>query len=287
MKKFLAICLAVMMVLSFAACDESADQEASVTPTATVENQIDDATATPDSQPDDITPTATVQNTNAPTNAPTNTPTTTQQAHQHSWGDWKMVTKAYIDKKGSEKRTCSTCNATETRDRTENAIYNSLYDGGYQYMLSSHNNLTAFNIMGYACHEFEQYMYKPTKRTVILNELTKYFDMDDTMKNSVLEDMKWFEYNEATDEIILSYSAESCNFLLEGYKHLGGNKYATYYSAEEFYIEEDNTQIIKYYKIEIEYNRSNGGKNKFVSVYLIDSVPNDVIKPAAGEWFDR
>jgi len=286
-----------MLLLSFVACDESNNEEASLTqsPTATVEDQNNENEVTPTVAPDNLTTavtqttTATNTPTNAPTNAPTSavTPTPTAKAHQHSWGDWKKETKAYIGKKGSEKRVCSTCQATETRERTANAAYNSFYDGGYQYVLSSNNNLTAFNIMGYACHEFHQYMYKTTKRTVILNELTKYFDMDDKMKNDVLEDMKWYEYNEATDEIILSYSAESCNFLLEGYKHLGGNKYATYYSAEEFYIEEDNTQVIRYYKIEIEYNRSNGGVNKFVSVYIVDAIPNDIKVPANGEWIEE
>lgn len=286
MKKILAICLALMLLFAFVACDENQQTDASVsTPTATV--QGDEATPTATGEADPATTPATTENAQ-PTATPgaTATATATTQNHTHSWGNWTLVTKAYVDKKGSEKRVCSTCQATETRERTVNAVYNSFYDGGYQYVLSSHNNLTAFNIMGYACHEFHQYMYKPTKRTVILNELTKYFDMDDTMKNNVLEDMKWYEYNEATDEIILSYSAESCNFFLEGYKHLGGNKYATYYSAEEFYIEDD-TQVIRYYKIEIEYNRSNGGKNKFVSVYLIDAVPNDVIKPATDEWIDN
>ena len=287
MKKILAICLALMLLFAFVACDEAENTDATAsTPTATV--QGDEATPTVSGEAESTTtPEATDGAQATATATPTaTTTTTTAPSHTHSWGNWTLVTKAYVDKKGSEKRVCSTCQATETKERTANATYNSFYDGGYQYVLSSNNNLTAFNITGYACHEFHQYMYKPTKRTVILNELTKYFDMDDKMKNSVLEDMKWFEYNEATDEITLSYSAESCNFLLEGYKHLGGNKYATYYSAEEFYIEDD-TQVIRYYKIEIEYNRSNGGTNKFVSVYLVDAVPNDVIKPATGEWYDN
>ncbi len=33
----------------------------------------------------------------------------------HTWGDWKLTKKATLDSEGEETRTCSVCNATETR----------------------------------------------------------------------------------------------------------------------------------------------------------------------------
>ena len=37
--------------------------------------------------------------------------------HVHSWGEWQEVTAPTCEGKGSEKRTCSTCNEVETRDK--------------------------------------------------------------------------------------------------------------------------------------------------------------------------
>ena len=283
MKKLLAILLTVMLLLTFAACDESADQEASVTPTATVENQTGEPDATPTAVPENnATPTVTEAPTGAPTNAVT--PAPTAQAHQHSWGDWEKETKAYINKKGTDKRVCSTCKATETRERTENAIYNSFYCFGYQYVLSKNNAINAYDLVSFAGAEFGDYAYKPTPVATVVQELKKHFNIDANMETEIIQAMKTFNYNAQKDEINLEARADSAEFfVLKGYKHLGGNKYATYYSFSGFDIFEPLNEL---YKVEIEYNRENGKPNKLISTVLVDSLPSDMIVCPDGQRYE-
>ena len=44
---------------------------------------------------------------------------------QHSWSNRTTETKAYVGKDGTDKRTCSSCSASETRKTTEEALQNS------------------------------------------------------------------------------------------------------------------------------------------------------------------
>ena len=36
--------------------------------------------------------------------------------HTHSWGEWQQVTAPSCEGKGSQKRTCKTCNEVETKE---------------------------------------------------------------------------------------------------------------------------------------------------------------------------
>lgn len=301
MKKFLAICLALMIMLSFAACDESGNEQASLTPTPTatelVENQHGEGTPTPTIAAGDeaslATPTPTISagneapvQTTTPTNAPANVATAkpTEAPHQHTWSDWKKETKAYVGKAGTDKRVCSTCSATETRVRTENAIYNSFYCFGYQYVLSKNNTINAYDLVSFASAEFGDYARKPTPVATIVQELKKHFNIDANMEAAVIQAMKTFNYNAQKDEITLEARAESAEyFILKGYKHLGGNKYATYYSFSGFDIFEPLNEL---YKVEIEYNRENGKPNKLISTVLVDSLPNDMVVCSDGQRYE-
>ena len=73
----------------------------------------------------------------------------------------------------------------------------------------------------------------------------------------------------------MPYNAETGNFLFVGYKHKSGNKYTTYYAFSEFGIDEI---VETFWAFEVEYNRSNGQPNKYLSVTKISSVPNDIVK---------
>ena len=59
---------------------------------------------------------------------------------EHNWSSWQLDTPAFIDQPGTDKRTCSVCSASESRDRTVNAIGNSFYDGGLQYIILDNGN---------------------------------------------------------------------------------------------------------------------------------------------------
>ncbi len=284
MKKFLAICMIFMLLLSFAACDDETSGEASLTPTLTptVSPSENVPTNTPGADATN-TPEATI--TTTPSATATSTPASATQTpgHNHSWGEWKKETKAYIGKSGTDKRVCSTCQATETRPRTQNATYNSLYCFSYQYVLSGTNNVSAFNMVCYACSEFTDYAYKPTPTATVLAELKKHFNINAQMETELLNAMKTFNYDAQNDKITLEGMAESGDFILKGYKHLGGNRYETYYSFSGFDIFEPRNDL---YKVEIEYNRADGKPNKFISSVLIESLPSDMTLCPAGESYE-
>ncbi|MBR2860481.1 MAG: hypothetical protein IKB86_01425 [Clostridia bacterium] len=285
MKKFLSILLAILLVLAFVGCDNASNQE-EVTPTP---NATPTATPTAQNGTVDVThslATGTLAPTVIPTAAPTApTPTpagngSNASEHQHSWGEWTMETKAFVNKPGADKRVCSLCKQTETRPRSANATYNSFYDFGYQYALSNDGALTTFGVFGYACSALGQYSYKPTPVATVVNELKKYFVFDSQFEAKLIEDMKKYNYNAQTDEITLEANAESGDFILKGFKHLGGNKYETYYKFSGFDIFEDLDLL---YKIEVEFNRDKGQPNKMLSCTLIQSLPSDMTACQEGE----
>ncbi len=275
MKKFFAISLALLLVLTFVACgDDNNTIEATPTPTVEAENQTNE---------DQVTPTPTVSGEEAPdaTVEPTATP---EPTCQHTWGEWTMQTKAYVSKAGTDKRVCSKCQGTETRERTENAIYNSFYDFSYQYVVGRSNVMNGAGLIGYAAAEFGQYTYKSTPVSTVVAELKKYFNIDSKLEADLIAAIKTFNYDAAKDEITLEANAESGDFDLRGYKHLGGNKYATYYTFTGFDIFEDLNLL---YEIVVELNRDNGQPNKFVSFTSIQELPSDMIEAKPGERVER
>ena len=199
----------------------------------------------------------------------------------HNWGNWARKDLAYIDKTGSDQRICSLCSTTETRDTIENAVANSFQDGGLQYIIWSGGVLDAYAMYPYACHEFHQYIEKPNVPAAdFFALLSQCFnvtekDINDIKKNFASIPGSDYGYNPTTDTFFLPYHAESGNFLFLGYKHNGGNNYTTYYSYSELSYEESEEF---YWAFELEFNRSNGVPNKYLSAAKIDSVPDDMIQ---------
>ena len=277
MKKLLAIFLISALVLTFVACDNGNNQ-VEVTPTPTVE-------AEEQTNVDQATPTPTVSGEATPDATATAEPTATPEPTcQHAWGDWTMQTKAYVSKAGTDKRVCSLCQGTETKERTENAVYNSFYDFGYQYVVGRGNTINSMGLIGYAASEFGQYAYKPTPVSTVVAELKKYFNIDSALEADLIQGIKTFNYDAEKDEIVLEASAESGDFDLRGYKHLSGNKYSTYYTFTGFDIFEDLNLL---YEIVVEFNRDNGKPNKFVSFTKIQELPSDMIEAKPGERVER
>ena len=99
MKKILALLLVMIMVLSFVACDNEDKDTTS-----------DDNASTTQGEGSDVT-------------------------CQHSWGNWETEACALVNRTGIDKRTCSSCSATEERENTENILFNSFYDPGLGQLL--------------------------------------------------------------------------------------------------------------------------------------------------------
>lgn len=284
MKRFLALILAIIFVLGMSACGENNDKptnnDTPSSPASSVESTIDttssDSTSSDASAPDTSSSDASTPNASVSSSQPSD------NQHTHTWGNWKRKTFAFIDKEGSDERACSTCSATETRKRTENAIANSFHDGGLQYIIWGGNaTFNASSMYQYACHEFHSYIEKegiPAADVFAL--LSKCFNVTEKDKEDIKKLTKTTEYNNygynaTNDTFFLPYNAETGNFLFLGYKHNGSNKYTTYYSYSDFSFDETEESI---WSFEVEYNRSKGQPNKYSSAKKVTATPSDMIK---------
>ena len=277
MKKFLVCFLTIVLLLSLVACgsdDQCTNSNNSTSPSQT--EHIHNYTS-------QVTKEATCTSAGTTTFSCACGDTYTEEIAQttHNWSDWKRITFAYIDKVGTDERTCSLCDATEVRDRTENAVANSFQDGGLQYVIWSGGVLDAYAMYPYACHEFHQYIEKPNVPAAdFFALLSQCFnvtekDIQDIKQTFATMSGSDYGYDPTTDTFFLPYHAETGNFLFLGYKHNGGNRYTTYYSYSEFSFEESEEF---YWSFEVEYNRSNGAPNKYLSAAKVDSVPDDLIQ---------
>lgn len=214
-------------------------------------------------------------------------------AGEHDWGIWSTEAHALVGKPGVEKRICKRCAAFEERERTANAIPNSFYDSGLQYIIDAEGLLTGYSLLNYARHEFHQFMYKPTPTATLFAELEKYFDLTDAMKADMIdegiEDARVaaqygtegnYGYNSTEDTFTLSYNAESMNFKLLGYIHNGDSNYTIYCVCSEFGFEETPESI---WRVVLEYNKLNGAPNKYISVNEVSATPDNMIACPEGE----
>ena len=196
----------------------------------------------------------------------------------HSWGDWKVKTQALVDKAGTEQRTCSVCSATDAKDSTKNAAFNSFHDWGLVVIvMNDYGSINASTLLQYACCTFDEYHDKPVASATIFAALSERFDIDfsDTLKNDMKNVGEWFYgYNKTNDTFTLYLDpVDPGEFKLLGYVHNGGNKYTTYYSFTPHDI--DTTLN---FAVELEYNRVNGKPNRYLSIGRADALPNDMIK---------
>ena len=311
MKKILVLFLTAVMLFALAACgeDTSTADTTGTTQTASPET-TGEGKAPSDTTGGDTTAAATETDKTTETDAPEHThsyssavtkeascgedgtktftcscgDTYTEKiaATGHKWGEWEIKTHAFIDKAGSEERVCSACSSAETRERTQNAIANSFQDGGLQYITWSGGYLNAYFMYPYACHMFFDYIEKPNiPADDVFDLLSKCFDVTDEIKDEIKANAhSWddYGYDEATDTFFLPYHAEISNFLFVGYKHDGGNKYTIYYSYSDFGFDGLEEAEEEYWSFEVEYNRSNGQPNKYLSAKKVATVPDDIIK---------
>ena len=247
MKKILVLLLVMIMVLSFASCD----------------NEDKDTTS------DD--------------NASTTQGEGSEVTCQHSWGDWSIETKAYVGKDGTEKRTCKTCSAAETRTTTSGALENSFWpyygiDGMFRQGESS--PIDAERIQGYTLLEYIGYGYEGEERDGMDFEISsagafafldEHFVLTDAQKASMKEDSR---YNPATDKFSLTWPGSNLNREICGYTHNGDNKYTVYYAASNDGGEECDV----YWKVVLEHNAQNGKPNRYISIVRIESIPANITK---------
>lgn len=298
MKKTLALLLALLMLLALTACGE--DEEGTPTGegmTAGTSPSETEASHT-HSYSSEVTTAATCNADGVTTFTCTCGDTYTEviAATDHTWGSWDVETYALLGKPGTEKRTCSACGETETQERTENAVANSFYDGGLQYIfITSGGQFTGNALLEYARHEFHDYLYEATPSATIFAELSKHFYVTDALKADMIkigtDEAAWLEqnggfegnygYNKENDTFTLQYNAEPGEFSFLGYVHNEGNKYTIYCSRADFGFEVMPETL---WKVELEYNKIDGNPNRYLSAEKVDTVPSDMIACPEGEF---
>ena len=170
MKKILALLLALVMLLTLAACgdDKTETPESTTsTPTSSVPatsvpastgssegtSQTPDSTPptseTPDTQAPATQPPATAGHTHSYTSSVTtavtcntdgvktftcscgNTYTEKIASTGHSWGEWETIENPTVTQKGKAQRKCANCSATESKDLDKLALpFDNMFNGG-------------------------------------------------------------------------------------------------------------------------------------------------------------
>ena len=195
----------------------------------------------------------------------------------HSWGDWNVKTQALVDKAGTEQRTCSVCSATDTKDSTKNAAFNSFHDWGLVVIVcNDYGSVNGSTLLSYARCIFDEYIDKTVAADTIFAALSERFayGITDDAKQQMKDIASWQgSYNAQSDTFTLYMDpSDPGEFKLLGYVHNGGNKYTTYYSFTPHGI--DTTLN---FAVELEYNRANGKPNRYLSIGRTDALPGDMI----------
>jgi hypothetical protein len=202
---------------------------------------------------------------------------------QHSWGSWTLETKAFVGNDGTEKRTCKTCSASETRKTTEEALHNSFWpyygiDGMFRY--GDYSPINEERIQGYTLLDYVGYGYEGEERDGMDFEISsagafafldEHFVLTDAQKASMKEDSR---YNAATDKFSLTWPGSNLNREICGYVHNGGNNYTVYYAASN----DGGQECTVYWKVVLEHNAPNGKPNRYISIVRIASIPTDITK---------
>lgn len=311
MKKILALLLALSMLFALTACEEddkttpTGESTGAITnttestndPTDGTEDGTEDTTPHTHSYSSKVTTAATCGEEGVKTFTCSCGDSYTEKiaaTGQHSWSSWKTETCALVNREGTDKRTCSTCSATETRENTEYVVYNSFYDPGlgqlFYWGFNYDGSLRAYSLLEYAPYKYSKFVYKETSTDTIYNALAKIFVLDSSFKDKMRAEGKsnpyYLGYNEANDTFTFEGNNMGSNGNAEplGYIHNGGKEYTVYYRFEVSALDE-SPQI---YKVVLEFNRTdsfninnwslNGEENKYLSFEKVSSVPSNLTK---------
>ena len=212
---------------------------------------------------------------------------------QHSWGSWSTEACALVNRKGTDKRTCSTCSAAETRENTESVLANSFYDPGLEQIFywgfNADGSPRAYSLLQYAPYRYDKFAYKVNSTDTIYDTLAKSFVLNSGFKDEMRAEGKalysGFGYDEVNDTFTFEGLSMGSVGHAEplGYVHNGGNQYTVYYSFEE-----NGGASAQIYKVVVEFNRTdyfdvmswklNGEENKYLSFEKVSSVPSDLTK---------
>ena len=297
MKKLLAVLLAMVLLLSLAACggskDDTKDDGKGDTQAATNPAQNNDSTPTTPSQggeqnaPQPSQPAAT----NPTTPATPNQDSGSADTHSHAWD----YTKAQITKQpspaeeGSQTVPCSGCNETMTETMSKLATDRCFTCAPLGAVVSGteaegQNCMTAETIVAYMLVTKEGTFTQSSAD--FFAECGKHFALTDSLKSGIKAvSTATFSYNAAADQF--TYTAEASVYstpLIKGFVHNGGNKYTVYYYNSNCGCWVDDCMLCLkpfHFKVELELNRGYNDMNainKILSITKIKSAPDDLSK---------
>ena len=295
MKKLLAVLLAMVLLLSLAACggskDDTKDDGKGDTQAATNPAQNNDSTPTTPSQggeqnaPQPSQPAAT----NPTTPSTPNQDSGSADTHSHAWD----YTKAQITKQpspaeeGSQTVPCSGCSETlvETIAKMpSDAAFaiNALGEMVTGNEKAGDNCLTTEGIV--------RYMMATTGEGTVTKsaadffaECGKHFALSDSLKSAIKAySSSEFKYDSAADSFTYQAIEGAAPVpLVRGFEHKGGNKYEVYYSNSSCGCwAGDCMMCLKpfHFKVEMELNRTAAepnAANKILSVTKLASLPEE------------
>jgi len=199
----------------------------------------------------------------------------------HVWGEWEVTTKALVGKSGTEKRSCTVCSLSEEKESTANAISNSFYDSGQQYIVAAHyGKIDRSTVLSYFSHNFSEFWNKPVASATVISILSERFNVTEQLKADIIQfgkEMPFHGYDEAADTFTFKDNGDVGQFVLLGYVHNGGNRYTTYYNFTP-----NGIDATVPFEIELEYNLLNGKPNKYLSAQRAKQLPAGMIKCTEG-----
>lgn len=284
MKRLAMLLLALIMLLSLVACGEETTDDVGAT-TSTTEPSTSTQPPHTHSYTSKVTAEAncTTEGTKTFSCACGDTYTEAIPSH-HTWSDWQVETYAMVGKPGTEIRTCSVCSASESQERTANAIANSFYDTGLVYFGRNDTcRLTGPGLVYYAVNAFPEFRDTPVMSKTLFGKLMDYFPVPEQL----MSDAKYWGamtglYNEDDDTFTIAYNTseiEDGKLTILGYIHRGENEYAVYFQCNNG-IEDRFCEFV------MEYHRLDGEPNYYVSSKIVDQLPADMINCADDERYE-
>ena len=266
-KKFLSICLAFVFLISLTACNHNKTEEQSSNTPSLSQTDLSSTTISvaPSATTSTIskTPTTTSQNKTSTSNTTSAAPCTT-----HDWMGWYTQTAALVCRKGVLVRVCSNCGYRETKETTDNAMFNSFSDTGLsgicqEYFDNNHQLIESESLLAYAALHSRN--MKNLKSSTVFSYLSERFDINEQVKSEMLASEL---YNASTDTFNLEYKLPNGTTFL-CYLPKGGLIYNVYYN----YVANDSNGQGFIIEFQVQLNKVNDKPNKILSMKIVENLP--------------
>lgn len=191
----------------------------------------------------------------------------------HTWSDWECEIVTLIGRIGTDIRTCTTCEETQTQENFDDAAINSFLDYELQWLMWGSNPgvTNAANLLSYVSQNYEEredYTVNLAASTVF-SYLSQRFVLTDAMKAEMKQDSR---YNQDNDTFKLEYVSNFADVELLGYVHDGEDNYTAYYRLAHY-----GSDITSTWRISLVFNAIKDRPNQYLSIVEVTTLPDNLI----------